>query len=669
MIQTKRALSRLLKTDPLLNDYKRAVIDRLEAYARTRGKLSDKEALSDFANGYMYFGFHKTERGIVFREWLPGADEVYLCGDFNCWSKTSHPLERLDSGVWEIAFEEGNMPSHGQYVKLSVVKNGTAHERVPSYIRYTGMDPATHRLCGRVWLPEKEFEWTDKKYKHKKCSTLIYEAHVGMATEECRIGTYREFADDVLPRIKRSGYGTVQLMAVQEHPYYASFGYQVSNYFAPSHRFGEPEDLKYLVNKAHEMGISVILDIVHSHACANEGEGLSYQDGTSGQYFHEGERGHHPAWETRCFDYARPEVMHFLLSNLKYWQEEFHFDGFRFDGVTSMLYKDHGLGVSFLNYSQYFTSNTDIDACVYLMLANETVHGVNKYALTVAEDMSGMPALCLPLSSGGFGFDMRLSMGVPDMWIRLIKKSAVEDWDVGYIYSELSGGRRGEKAIGYAESHDQALVGDQTVIFRLAGANMYTEMSKSTESAVIDAATELHKLIRFSTAALAKDGYLNFMGNEFGHPEWIDFPREGNGWSYQYARRQWSLAFDESLRYCELYEFDREMIAFIKKHRLYDFEPKPVFIDGDKNIMIFRRGDLIFAFNFNPTRSDEDVFISCEGRAEEKWRAVFSSDSEKSGGSGRISQSYVYTAESGRYGKGFTVYLPCRTVAVFAPEK
>ncbi len=672
MIHIDSAITTLKEKDPSLESYLGDVKMHLNRYNTMHMELAGNKKLSDFANGHMYFGFHKTKSGWVFREWLPGADRVWLYGDFNLWDKTSHSLKNIGDGIWEIKLKGKDALKHGQYVKLLVEKDGKIFERIPAYIRRTAMDESTNRLCGQIWLEEKNFKWSDKKWldNQKDFSPVIYEAHIGMANEDGTIGSYRDFADKRLDWIKKLGYNCVQLMAIAEHPYYASFGYQVTNFFAPSHRYGTPEDLKYLINKAHRLGIAVLLDVVHSHACANEGEGLNFQDGTDYQYFHSGQRGWHSAWKTRCFNYGKNEVLHFLLSNLKYWQEEFHFDGFRFDGVTSMLYENHALESSFTSYSQYYSLNTSVDARVYLMLANELIHEINPRAISVAEDMSGMPGICLPLSEGGFGFDYRLSMGVPDMWIKLIKESPMEYWDIMYIFNELSAGRPGEKQIAYCESHDQALVGDKTIIFRLADAEMYSGMCKTYHSPIIDNAIDMHKLIRFLTASLAGEGYLNFMGNEFGHPEWIDFPREGNSWSYHYARRQWSLAENPELKYEYLANFDREMISFIKKNDvLKKGKAKGLWLDQNRKFIVFEKGNLVYIFNLHPTNSYDDVFINCHLIGGGKYKAVFSSDDEAFGGQERISKKHIYSAKTEEYGYGFRIYMPCRTAAVLKKIK
>ena len=174
-------------------------------------------------------------------------------------------------------------------------------------------------------------------------------------------------------------------MAIQEHPYYGSFGYHVSSFYAASSRFGTPDDLKHLIDDAHSMGIAVIMDIVHSHAVKNELEGLGRFDGSYNQYFYGDHRREHPAWDSLCFDYGKNEVLHFLLSNCKFWLEEYGFDGFRFDGVTSMLYYSHGLGQAFGSYDDYYNGGQDTNAITYLSLANEVIHTVNPNAITIAE--------------------------------------------------------------------------------------------------------------------------------------------------------------------------------------------------------------------------------------------------------------------------------------------
>ena len=657
----------ITKIDPWLAPYSGEIDLRMERFKDRRRQIAgDSRTLTDFADGYLYYGIHRTEDGWVVREWLPGADGVWLTGDFNGWSHDTHPMTRGENGVYEIQLKGVDALKHGQHIKLWVERNGAGFERLPAYATRTHSDPRTHVLCAQVWDPAP-FPWTDEGYRDRKApAPLIYEAHIGMATEEERIGTYEEFADKVLPRIQKLGYNTVQLMAVAEHPYYGSFGYQVTNFFAPSSWYGEPDGLRYLINKAHGMGLRVLLDVVHSHACPNVGEGLQYQDGTDGQYFLEGGEGRHPAWGTRLFNYKRPEVLHFLLSNLKYWMEEFHFDGFRFDGVTSMIYHDHGLGSAFTDYHMYFNMNTDLDAINYLQLAAELIHEVDPNATAIAEDMSGMPGMCLPIEQGGIGFDYRLAMGEPDYWIKLLKETRDEDWSMGGLWYEMTTRRPKEKVIGYCESHDQALVGDKTLIFRMADAEMYTGMNKDYHSLTMDRAIELHKMIRLLTLGCGGNGYLCFMGNEFGHPEWIDFPREGNGWSYKYCRRQWQLVDNPNLKYEWLNEFDEAMIHLAKEHRLLE-DPQAVslWVDESRKIIAFSRGKLIFLFDFHNSYSEQQFFLPCHMTGEGKYKVILSTDEPRFGGNGLISHDYEYQTERvANRGTGFNIYVPARTAMV-----
>ena len=654
---------RILELNPQLAPFAGDIDLRMFLYRATKDRvLKEGQSLNDFANAHEYFGFHHADGGWYYREWAPGAYQLYLEGDFNGWNRTSHPLTPLGNGNWEIFLPGDDALWDGCRVKTVVDANMTRTEHIPLYARRVVQDKKTVSFNAEVVDDRKQFAWTDQNFRGEK-SLFIYEAHVGMAQEEGKIGTYREFADKILPRIQKAGYNTVQLMAIMEHPYYGSFGYQVSNFFAASSWFGRPEDLKYLVNTAHAMGIRVLLDVVHSHAVKNTVEGINMFDGTTWQFFHDGAKGDHPAWGTKCFDYGKTGVLHFLLSNLKFWMTEYHFDGFRFDGVTSMLYHDHGLGTDFNTNDKYFSYNTHTEAITYLQLANELIRQVNPQAITIAEDMSGMPGMCLPISDGGIGFDYRLGMGLPDMWVRTVKEQKDENWDIFKMWCEMCMRRPGEGTVAYVESHDQALVGDKTLIFRLADAAMYTDMEKSTHNPVIDRAIALHKMIRLFTLAGGGEAYLNFMGNEFGHPEWIDFPREGNGWSFHYCRRQWSLRDNGLLKYEWLGQFDEDMIHLAKDADLFSMQMGNLrLIDSGRQVIAFYRKGLLFAFNFSPCNSYTDVEISLPAIAD--YQVALCSDDGKYGGNDLIAHM-TYTAQVDSQGNSTVrLYLPARTAVV-----
>ncbi len=657
----------MIVRDPWLESYETEIRFRLARHAAMRRRLlPDGGRLRDFANGHMYYGIHLTPQGWVYREWAPQAKSLHFFGEFNDWNRTSHPMVRKDENTWELVMPGVKSLAHGQKVLVQVEgADGKIRDRIPLYIRRIAKMEESKAFVGEIWAPDVQFPWTDAMFSPVRARPLlIYEAHIGMSREVGGIGTYEEFTRDMLPRIQRAGYTAIQLMGVMEHPYYASFGYQVTNFFAASAWYGTPTDLKVLVNTAHEMGLVVLLDLVHAHASGNYAEGIADFDGTEQQFFHVGTKGFHPAWGSRIFDYDKPQVLHFLLSNIKFWMTEYHFDGFRFDGVTSMLYQDHGLGKAFTGYDDYFNDNLDVGAAVYLMLANELTHSLKHNALTIAEDVSGMPGLCLPVREGGFGFSFRLGMGVPDFWIRALEKRD-EDWDMGELWHEMTTRRPGEPVIGYSESHDQALVGDKTLIFRLADAAMYTDMNKGTHNQVIDRAIAMIKLIRLITVMLAGEGYLNFMGNEFGHPEWIDFPREGNNWSYHYARRQWSLAENHMLKYEWIGDFDKAMINLIKACGVLETpEPQSLWIDQEQKIICFLKSGLLFVFNFHPIQSQPGFFIPIPRGG--KWQAIFSTDEARFGGEERIDMQYVYEAERTARGLGFSIYIPCRAAVILA---
>ena len=656
----------LIKDDPWLAPYENDATDRLNRYQQ---KLKDIEAnhnsLKEFANAYHYFGIHydKNKKGYWVREWAPGAHNITIFGDFNGWERPGCALTKNKKGEWEVFLSEKDFPKleKNSSYKLIITSNKGTQDRIPAYARYVIQDEKTYDFVPLI--KESNYHWKTNSFAlPKNASLLIYEAHIGIAQEEESVGTYKAFEKNVLPRIKKAGYNCIQLMAIHEHPYYGSFGYHVSNFFAPSSRFGTPDELKSLIDTSHQMGIAVIMDIVHSHAIKNEAEGLSQLDGTDDQYFHTGARGYHEQWDSLCFNYGKEEVIQFLLSNISYWMKEFHFDGFRFDGVTSMLYHHHGM-IAFDHYDKYFKDGVEWDAITYLQLANKLIHDINPSAISIAEDMSGMPGLCRPIQDGGIGFDYRLGMGIPDYWIKLLKHQPDEGWQMESLWNTLVNRRAGEKTVAYAESHDQAIVGDKTTAFWLMDKDMYFHMEKTDENLIIDRGIALHKLIRFITSALGGEAYMNFIGNEFGHPEWLDFPREGNNWSYQYARRQWSLIDNHDLKYEFMGHFDQKMIELYHTYDVLHHTPSLLNTDQNNHCIMFKRGELVFVFNFSPNNSipGYTFFVPEAG----EYELVLNSDLEDFGGFGRIDNQTTYLTSEKNGDSFLTIYLPNRTGLAF----
>ncbi len=650
------------KLDPLLQAYNDEIAKQQMSVKLNQDRLLAGQSVEDFALGHDYFGLHKTPNGWVLREWAPGATRMFLINSLTNWQESDATrFKRIDHGQWELRVNKRSL-EHLQHYKLRVHWPGGSGDRLPSYTTYAVQDSASATFDAVVWSPPKPYIWHDYNFKPPDGPPLIYEAHVGMSSQEPSVASYKHFTHYILPRIKTAGYNTVQLMAIQEHPYYGSFGYQVSNFFAASSRFGTPDDLKELVDTAHALGLRVIMDLVHSHAASNEVEGLSRFDGRLDQYFHGGSRERHPSWDSRLFNYGKPEVFHFLLSNCRFWLDEYHFDGFRFDGVTSMLYRDHGIGKVF-SYGDYYTPQVDVDALTYLSCANQLIHSVKPDSLVIAEDVSGFPGLAAPQDKGGYGFDYRLSMGVPDLWIKILKEQRDEDWNLGQLLHELTTKRPEERVISYSESHDQALVGDQTLIFRLIDKNMYHHMAIDDKDPRTERGMALIKMIRLITAACHGGGYLNFMGNEFGHPEWIDFPRAGNDWSYAYARRQWKLADDSTLKYSQLSAFDKSMLKIISRLE------KPldhVHINQSDQILSFTRGEYLFAFNFSPTRSVVDYSLPADPGS---YRVALSTDELSYGGHHRVEENVQHLSQSTAKTDQITVYIPARCAVVLVKNK
>ena len=627
-------------------------------------------SLKSFASAHEFFGFvyDEVRHGWWYREWAPAAHYLSLFGDFNNWDRYANPLEREENGIWTIFLPDSrykNKLTKGSLLKVLVQSSIGEQERIPVYINRVVQNEDNKDFAAQFW-----------PYDNKKPSAVsrqssavshqplfIYESHIGMAQEKEGVGSYKEFKENILPRIKDSGYNTIQLMAVAEHPYYGSFGYHVSNFFAVSSRFGTPEELKDLIDTAHEMGIKVIMDLVHSHTVKNTREGLNLFDGTENQYLVEGHAGHHPQWDSKLFDYGKIETLRMLLSNVRYWLEEFHFDGFRFDGVTSMLYLNHGIGVEFGEQSDYFGDNVNDDAVTYLQLANTLTHIINKDNITIAEDVSGMPGICAPIEEGGLGFDYRLGMGLPDFWIKILKDQKEEEWNMHDFFFTMTNRLYDVKTIAYAESHDQALVGDKTIAFRLMDKEMYDSMSKFTPSITVDRAIALHKMIRFFTITLGGNAWLNFMGNEFGHPEWIDFPRQENSWSYKHARRQWSLVDDENLKFHWMSDFDKAMLKFVKEFDIMNAEPAWMMnADEENKTIVFERNNLIFVFNWG-SKSLPDYEINVKSTGD--YKIIFSTDDKCFGGFDNMDKEVIFPSEQRDDNVFMKIYNVSRTAVVY----
>ena len=667
-------MMKLVEKDSWLEPVAEKVQARYDKYKSLLTYIESRYgSLKSFASAHEFFGFHydKIRHGWWYREWAPAAHYLSLFGDFNNWDRYANPLEREDDGVWSVFLPDAQYRDkliHGSLLKVLVQSSIGEQERIPVYINRVLQNEDNKDFAGQFWNGSQRLEPRSHKVAKSKSvseskSLFIYESHIGMAQEKEGVGTYKEFKDNILPRIKDAGYNAIQLMAIAEHPYYGSFGYHVSNFFAASSRFGTPEELKDLIDTAHVMGIKVIMDLVHSHTVKNTYEGINLFDGTEDQYLVGGHAGYHPQWDSKLFNYGKIETLRLLLSNVRYWLEEYNFDGFRFDGVTSMLYHNHGIGVDFGSQEDYFGDNVNNDAVTYLQLANTLIHQLNEDNITIAEDVSGMPGICASIEDGGIGFDYRLGMGLPDFWIKVLKDQRDEEWNMHEFFFTMTNRLYDVRTIAYAESHDQALVGDKTLAFRLMDKEMYTSMSKFTPNMIVDRGIALHKMIRLFTISLGGNAWLNFMGNEFGHPEWIDFPRLENEWSYKHARRQWSLVDDKNLKYHWLNDFDREMLKFIKENDIMNAEPAWLMnADEEKKTIVFERNNLIFVFNWgNESIPDYEINVKQTG----DYEVIFTTDESDFGGYDNIDKTTKFPTEQ-RGDKVFMkIYNVSRTAVVY----
>jgi 1,4-alpha-glucan branching enzyme len=668
--------ARLIRLDPDLALYSQQIDERHKHYGRVLRTIAPEgDLLGVISQGHHYLGLHRgwnnDDPGMWYREWAPQARSLSLIGEFNGWDRGRNPLTYCDQGIWCVFLPDhlyGPHFVHGSRYKVHVETVSGSADRIPAYATRVVQDTQNLDYAAQYWHPKQPFTWEHAIPKRRN-ALRIYEAHIGMAQEEYAIGSYSQFADRILPRIAELGYNAVQLMAIAEHPYYASFGYHVSSFFAASSRFGTPEELKHLIDKAHGYGLLVIMDLVHSHAVKNVNEGLNNFYGSGAQYFHSGSKGYHPAWDSLCFNYGSHDVLCFLLSNIRFWLEEYHFDGFRFDGVTSMLYLDHGLHREFSRYDDYFDGNVDHDAVTYLMLANDLIHRLRPEATTIAEDVSGMPGLARSINEGGLGFDYRLAMGIPDYWQRLLTNEKDEQWSLSALYQNLLHRRSDEKHISYVESHDQSIVGGKTMAFHLMGESMYWHMSKLLTDLQVSRGVALHKMIRLMTFALGGEGYMNFMGNEFGHPEWIDFPREGNGFCYRYARRQWSAVDDKLLYYADLNRFDQALQSLEIQYPFLETPSQELLtLHEEDRYIAFSHGSLVFVFNFHPDMSYNGLRIPVPEVLH--YKILLDTDQQRFGGQGSVQSEVLYLGQdvsAGKHGQSIQIYVPARSAQVLVP--
>lgn len=425
---------------------------------------------------YEKFGSHEItldgQKGVYFSVWAPGARQVLVTGNFNYWDKFSHPLYvRWDgSGIWE-----GFIPhlQNGETYKYCIIaENGEVLEKGDPLAFQWEIPPQTASKVASTWYEWQDATWLEKRKTHNRLDQpwSVYEMHLGSwmrnPDEPERLLNYREIADRLVPYIKETGFTHVEFLPVMEHPYYPSWGYQITGYFAASSRYGSPQDLMYLIERLHQNDIGVILDWVPSHF-PGDAHGLHKFDG-SYLYEHEDPRkGFHPDWQSYIFNYGRNEVRSFLISNAFFWLDRFRVDGLRVDAVASMLYLDYSR-----NHDEWipneFGSNENLEAVHFLKELNEAVYSHFPYSQTIAEESTSWPGVSRPTFSNGLGFGMKWMMGWMHDTLNYFKEDPINRKYHHHVMTFAT-------VYAYHEnfmlplSHDEVVHGKQSLIYKMPG--------------------------------------------------------------------------------------------------------------------------------------------------------------------------------------------------------
>lgn len=611
---------------------------------------------------------------------LPSFDVIDNGKEYDIYSVVNDPISRKKFQTkkpplpYWIEMRKGRkswlkkyMPaiSHGSRYRVYFNTPNGALERVPAWATYVLPDSDGNQYYAVHWEPPPEdvYKWKNKRPKVPK-SFRIYECHVGISGIEQKISSFNEFISKVLPHIKNAGYNAIQLIGVIEHRDYSSVGYKVTNLFAVSSRFGTPNDFKHLVDEAHGLGLLVFLDIVHSYSAADELVGLSLFDGSNDCYFHTGKRGHHKYWGTRMFKYGDVDVLHFLLSNLKWWVVEYQIDGFQFHSLSSMMYTHNGFATFTGEMEEYCNQYVDKDALIYLILANEMLHELHPDIITIAEDATFYPGLCEPTSQGGLGFDYWVNLSVSEMWLWLLENAPYQEWNMNKIVSVLVNNQQShEKMLLYTENHNQSISGGRSfaeIILR-----KFKEQPFGSED-VTFRVSSLHNMVKLITFSISGSAYLNFMGNEFGHPNRVEFPMPSNNYSFNFANRRWDLLLEGV--HNNLFKFDMDMMRMDEHEQILSRGLPKVHHVNDFNMVIsYIRGPLLFICNFHPEISHKMYIIGVEEAGE--YKVILNTDEISYGGHGELKDDQYLQRTSNKRADGYRisleVTLPRRSAQVY----
>lgn len=599
-------------------------------------KLSEEETYlfhqGTSYHSYNILGCHKIseedEEGYRFVVWAPHAKAVHLATDSNNWKELTHPLEKVSAnGLWAGSFDD--ISAHTSYKYLITPEQGTPFLKSDPYAFQSELRPNTASLT-----PDSlNYKWNDKKWQEEKkkydpyhSPLSIYEVHLGSwkIHKDGTLLTYKEIAEELIPYVKKLGYTHIELLPLAEHPFDLSWGYQITGYYSVTSRYGTPDEFKYFVDKCHQNGIGVIMDWVPGHFCKDD-HGLRLFDGTPVFEYTDPKKAEKRSWGTLTFDFGKPEVQSFLISNALFWLEEYHIDGLRVDAVASMLFLNFDKQEGEEKITNSYGGEENLEAFAFLKKLNEVVFNYFPSALMMAEDSSDIPGVSAPTSTGGLGFNFKWNMGWMNDMLKYMEYDPVyRKWHHNLLTFSFVYTYNENFVLPF--SHDEVVHGKKSLLNKMPG-DQWQQFAN------------LRLLYGYMIAHPGKK--LLFMGGEFGqYIEWKD-----------QAELDW-LLFDYPL-HRQLFNYVKKLNSFYAEEPAFyelDHEPEGFeWIDpnnSDQSIVVFKRKskkkeeELIILCNFTPSvYYDYKVGVSFPGKYEE----VFNSDLEIFGGSNQMNTGEYFT--------------------------
>ena len=592
----------------------------------------------------------RNQRGTYFAVWAPDAKEVFVIGDFNGWDRASHPLQtRGQSGIWEGFIPEVSKGAIYKYHVASRYK-GYKVDKADPFATFSETSPKTASIIWDLEYKWGDQEWMEKRHAYNRLDApmAIYEVHLGswkrVPSEGYRSLSYRELAPQLADHVKQTGFTHVEFLPIMEHPFFGSWGYQTTGYFAPTSRYGTPQDFMYLVDYLHQQGIGVILDWVPSHFPTDE-YGLGFFEGTHLYEHSNPKKGFHPDWKSYIFNYGRSEVQSFLMSSALFWLDKYHVDGLRVDGVASMLYLDYSRKEGEWIPNKY-GGRENLEAIAFLRRLNEEVYKNYPDVQTVAEESTAWPMVSRPTYLGGLGFGLKWDMGWMHDTLKYISRDPVYR---KYHHNNLTF----RMLYAFNEnfvlplSHDEVVYGKGSLLGKMPG----DDWQKFAN---------LRLLLGYMYAQPGKK--LLFMGAELG--QWREWAHDGTlDWHFlEYQRhagiQKWVKALNQLYRSePALYELDCEPAGF-------------QWIDANdalqSTISFIRKGKstddiLLVICNFTPmTYANYRVGVPRGGF----WGEILNSDAKEYGGSGQGNAEKLSAQRTSWHGRPYSIEIALPPLAV-----